>query len=163
MSNAELALLGHLIVDGCTLPRHAIQYTTREDDIAQIVANLATEVFGDQVRPRIYREPGRNWYQVFLTSTQHLTHGVQSPVRVWLDELAVFGLRSYEKRVPAKVLQQPANAIALFLRHLWATDGHIGLKKTTKGHYPNIYYASSSLELASDVQSLLLRLGINAD
>ncbi|MBN8634993.1 MAG: replicative DNA helicase [Anaerolineae bacterium] len=162
MSNAELALLGHLIGDGCTLPRHAIQYTTREDDIAQIVANLATEVFGDQVRPRIYREPGRNWYQVFLTSNQHLTHGVQSPVRVWLDELAVFGLRSHEKRVPSKVFQQPADAIALFLRHLWATDGHIGLKKTTKGHYPNIYYASSSLELASDVQSLLLRLGINA-
>ncbi len=162
MSNAELALLGHLIGDGCTLPRHAIQYTTREADIAQIVADLAADVFGDQVRPRIYREPGRNWYQVFLTSTQHLTHGVHSPVRVWLDKLGVFGLRSYEKRVPKQVFQQPASAIALFLRHLWATDGHIGIKKTTKGHYPNIYYASSSRELASAVQSLLLRLGINA-
>ncbi|HEX9930574.1 MAG TPA: replicative DNA helicase [Pyrinomonadaceae bacterium] len=28
MSFAELGLLGHLIGDGCTLPRHAIQYTT---------------------------------------------------------------------------------------------------------------------------------------
>ncbi|MEM1359388.1 MAG: replicative DNA helicase, partial [Bacteroidota bacterium] len=28
----ELALLGHLIGDGCTLPRHSIQYTTRERD-----------------------------------------------------------------------------------------------------------------------------------
>lgn len=162
MSNAELALLGHLIGDGCTLPKHAIQYTTREEDIARIVADLATQVFADRVRPRIYQEPGRNWYQVFIPPTQHLTHGVHSPVRDWLEDLGVFGLRSYEKRVPTKVFQQPAAAIAGFLRHLWATDGHIGLKNTTKGYYPTIYYATSSPELAKGVQSLLLRLGINA-
>lgn len=43
MSNAELGLLGHLIGDGCTLPRHAIQYTTREPDLAEIVSSLAVE------------------------------------------------------------------------------------------------------------------------
>ena len=32
----KLALLGHLMGDGCTLPSHAIQYTTREDDLADI-------------------------------------------------------------------------------------------------------------------------------
>ena len=37
LSEAELALIGHLIGDGCTLPRHAIQYTTREEDLAQEV------------------------------------------------------------------------------------------------------------------------------
>jgi replicative DNA helicase len=30
MTDDELALLGHMIGDGCTLPRHSIQYTTRE-------------------------------------------------------------------------------------------------------------------------------------
>src|SRR5213080_3308804 len=30
MSRAELGLLGHLIGDGCTLPTHAIQYTTKD-------------------------------------------------------------------------------------------------------------------------------------
>jgi len=30
MSEDELALLGHLIGDCCTLPSHAIQYTTHE-------------------------------------------------------------------------------------------------------------------------------------
>ncbi|MFN8375633.1 MAG: replicative DNA helicase [Anaerolineae bacterium] len=162
MSDAELALLGHLIGDGCTLPTHAIQYTTREDDLAEIVAALAKEVFGDTVRPRIYKEPGRGWYQVFLPPTAHLTHRVHNPVRVWLEELGIFGLRSYEKFVPEKVFQQPNEAIARFLRHLWATDGCIGLKKTAKSHYPTVYYASSSPRLAFDVQSLLLRLGINA-
>ena len=60
----ELALLAHLIGDGCTLPRHAIQYTTRELALAELVRDLATAVFGDAVRPRIVRE--RSWYQVYL-------------------------------------------------------------------------------------------------
>jgi replicative DNA helicase len=69
-------------------------------------------------------------------------------------------LRSHEKHVPDKVFQQPPSAISLFLRHLWATDGCIRLKP---GFYaPAVYYASSSEKLARDVQSLLLRVGINA-
>jgi replicative DNA helicase len=50
MSEAEVALLGHLIGDGCTLPRHTIQYTTKDRDVAELVASLANEVFGDSVR-----------------------------------------------------------------------------------------------------------------
>lgn len=162
MTDAELALLGHLIGDGCTLPKHAIQYTTVEQDLAEQVADLAVQVFGDAVRPRIHKEPGRNWYQVFLPPTAHLTHGVRNPVGVWLEELGAFGLRSHEKRIPDKVFAQPRDAIALFLRHLWATDGCITMKKTAKGVYPAVYYATSSEELAYGVQSLLLRLEINA-
>ncbi len=33
MSKAEIALLGHLIGDGCTLPRQVMQYTTREEEL----------------------------------------------------------------------------------------------------------------------------------
>lgn len=158
MTNAELALLGHLIGDGCTLPRHAIQYTTREEDLANSVASLAIEVFGSEVSPRIRKE--RTWYQVYLSATQHLTHATRNPIAVWLDELGAFGFRSHEKRVPGKVFEQPQTHIATFLRHLWATDGCIHLNPGR--HYASVYYASSSEGLARDVQSLLLRLGINA-
>lgn len=158
LSNDELALLGHLIGDGCTLPRHSIQYTTREKDLAEMVAELALKVFGNEIEPRIKQE--RTWYQVYLSSTRHHTHNVRSAVTEWMSDLGVWGLRSYEKRVPAKVFEQPAAAIGVFLRHLWSTDG--GIKNHGTLHYPSIYYASSSGELASDVQSLLLRLGINA-
>jgi replicative DNA helicase len=61
MSDGGLALLGHLIGDGCTLPRHSIQYTTREPDLAQTVANLATEIFGDRIVSRIQRQLGNNY------------------------------------------------------------------------------------------------------
>ncbi len=159
MSGAELALLGHLIGDGCTLPTHAIQYTTNDPILADVVVGLAKEVFGDAVRPRIVHE--REWIQVYLPPTRHLTHGVRSPVRMWLEALGVFGLRSHEKRVPAKVFRQSFKGVATFLKHLWATDGSVHISHGA-GHYANVYYASSSETLARDVQSLLLRLGITS-
>jgi replicative DNA helicase len=127
--------------------------------LAELVANLAMQVFGDEVRPRIQRE--RSWIQVYLPPTRHLTHRVHNPIRVWLEGLGAFGLRSYEKRVPSKVFSQSALGIAVFLRHLWSTDGCVHLSHGVS-HYANVYYASSSEALARDVQSLLLRLGINA-
>lgn len=159
MSNEELALLGHLIGGGCTLPTHAIQYTTNELELAETVAGLASVVFGDTVIPRINKE--RNWYQVYLAPGQHLTHNVHNPVGEWLRKLGLFGLRSYQKFVPEQVFAQPAEGIAKFLRHLWSTDGCIHLS-VGKIHSIKVYYASSSARLARDVQSLLLRLGINA-
>ncbi|OLE49568.1 MAG: replicative DNA helicase, partial [Cyanobacteria bacterium 13_1_40CM_2_61_4] len=159
MTNDELALLGHLIGDGCTLPRHVQQYTTVDLGIAETVAHLATRVFGGTVTPRINRE--RRWYQVYLSATGPLMHGVRNPVAKWLDNLGVFGLRSYEKFVPERVFAQPSFQIAHFLQHLWSTDGCINFSAGVRAH-PNIYYATSSLRLARDVQSLLIRLEVNA-
>jgi len=159
MSKDELALLGHLIGDGCTLPTHATQYTTNDPTLAEVVADLAVKVFGDKIVPRIQKE--RDWYQVYFPPTYRLTHNTHNPIVNWLNELGVFGLRSYEKYVPDRVFAQPSESIALFLRHLWSTDGCIHLSHGKK-HYAGIYYASSSSVLAQDVQSLLLRLGINA-
>ena len=159
MSDEELALLGHLIGDGCTLPTHAIQYTSRDRDLAELVADLASDVFGEALRPRVVRE--RSWYQTYLSASEHLTHRVRNPVARWLDELGVFGLRSYEKRVPEAVFAQPSAAIGVFLRHLWATDGVV----RPKGGgvvYPIIRFDPSSRRLSRDVQSLLLRVGITA-
>jgi len=159
MQDAELALLGHLIGDGCTLPSHVMQYTTREKDLAELVANLAVEVFGDDINPRI--SPERRWYQVYLSSTRHHTHNVHSAITEWLKNMNAYGLRSYEKYIPKQVFEQPDEAICVFLRHLWATDGSIQLVKG-KRIRPIAYYATSSFQLAWDVQSLLLRMGINA-
>ena len=160
MSKAELALLGHLIGDGCVLPRHSIQYTTKELELAELVSDLAQELFGDDIAPRI--NPEKSWYQVYLTSTRHHTHGVKNAISDWFNDLGIFGLRSHEKRVPPKVFNQPASSIALFLCHLWATDGCIHVRFKSHKSFPTIYYATSSEQLAQDVQSLLLRLGINA-
>lgn len=159
LSDAEAALLGHLIGDGCTLPRHAIQYTTRETDLAKLVVRLAEQVYGSKIQPRVQQE--RRWYQVYLSAAEHLTHKVRNPIAAWLTQLGIFGLRSCEKKAPEALFSQPAATIAVFLRHLWATDGCIRPPRNGRGH-PAVYYATSSERLAHDVQSLLLRLGINA-
>jgi replicative DNA helicase len=159
LTDADLALLGHLIGGGRMLGGHTVRYTTRDRDLAGLVAWLAQEVFGRTVRARIARE--RCWYQVQLAATAHQTpHGARDPVADWLRRLDAFGLRSRENRVPAAVFAQPAHGIACFLRHLWATDGSV--RAGRDGRYPAIRLDTSSEDLARDVQSLLLRLGINA-
>jgi replicative DNA helicase len=160
ISDRELALLGHLIGDGCTLPRHVQQYTTREYELADLVAGLAAAVFEGRIEPRISQE--RRWYQVYLTSTRAHTHGVHSALAEWLGDLGIFGLRSYEKRAPDRVFEQPPEAVAVFLRHLWSTDGCINLRRAGERRIPIAYYATSSERLAEGVQALLLQLGINA-
>jgi len=154
----QLALLGYLIGDGCTLARHALQFTTADFDLAEHVVRLSSSVYGNSIAPRIVRE--RSWYQVYLAASQRLTHGKRNPIAAWLDTLNVFNLRSYEKFVPEEVFAQTAESIAFFLRHLWATDGTIAFSESTG--VPVVMYATSSSRLATDVQALLLRLGINA-
>jgi replicative DNA helicase len=77
MSDDELALLGHLIGDDCTLPRHVIQYTTRERELAEIVAQLATNVFGDRREWQSLRIA--NWLGV----TSAKTNRDVVPASVW--------------------------------------------------------------------------------
>ncbi len=159
LSEAEAGLLGHLIGDGCTLPRHAIQYTTRELDLAEQVVSLTEAVFGEAIRPRIQRE--RKWFQVYLSAADQLTHGRRNPIARWLDGLGAFGLRAWEKRTPEVIFSLATPAVAAYLRGLWATDGCIRPAVRKGLAYPAVYFASSSQRLARDVQSLLLRVGIN--
>ncbi|WP_211097033.1 replicative DNA helicase [Neolewinella litorea] len=165
MSDDELALLGHLIGDGCTLPNHSVQYTTRERDLADTVADLTSRCFGNKIRPRVKLESsaasGSRWYQVYLTSTRNHTHGVRNAVAEWLDKMGIWGLRSYEKFVPDSVFQTGKDQQGRFLRHLWATDGCVKMVGG-KRPYPGVYYATSSTRLANDVQHLLLSMGITA-
>jgi replicative DNA helicase len=156
MSDAELALLGHLIGGGCALRRHAIQYTTREPEPAQLVAELAREAFGERIAPAIQVE--RSWHQVCLAAAERPAHGGRNPVAAWLSSLQAFGLPAREKQVPRRVFEQPFAGVACFLRHLWATDGCLWFENGRAA----IHYATSSERLARDVQSLLLRVGVVA-
>jgi replicative DNA helicase len=157
LADPELALLGHLIGgDDCTLPRQAIQYATTDLDLAKLVAELAVDAFGDSVQARIKAERGS--YQVYLAATKPLTHRTRVSFADWRWGLYAFGLGAPEKHVPDAVFEQPPDAIARFLRHLWLAHGRV----LSWGTEPVIRYDSSSERLAADVQSLLLRLGIVA-
>ena len=161
MSNAELALLAHLIGDGSTLQKRGSYYTSGEEELACAVVGFANEVFGSAIRPKISLD-SRNRWEVGLVSSTHLTHGKPNVVAKWLRELGAWDKRSYQKSVPARVFAQSDEKIGLFLSHLWATDGCLHLKKCDQSQTPLAYYASNSSRLARDVQSLLLRLGVQS-
>jgi replicative DNA helicase len=64
--------------------------------------------------------------------------------------------------LPAEVFRLGQRSVATLLRHLWATDGSIAVRKAgTRGAH-RIFFATFSERLASDVAALLLRLGIVA-
>ena len=49
--------------------------------------------------------------------------------------------------------------MALFLRHLWATDGSVTINRNGRGG--RVYFGSTSRRLLDDVAGLLRRFGIN--
>jgi replicative DNA helicase len=154
MSDDHIVLLAHMIGDGCHLARHGMQYTTTDLVSAELVSQAARRSFG--IEPRLKRE--RGWYQLYLPSPHHLTHGRRIPLAEWLDDLGIFDKRSHEVYVPEVVFSFTRDQVALFLRHLWATDGCLWSTDTQN----RVYYATSSRRLADGVQSLLTRLDIRS-
>jgi replicative DNA helicase len=151
-----LVLLGHLVGDGSYLTHQPLRYTTASEDNSSAVAKSA-ELFGSKVT----RHAGvGNWHQLVISGNGNRWHS--AGVGKWLKGLGIFNQRSHEKRLPGQVFQLSKSQIATLLKHLWATDGCIGLRKPgTKGN-PRVYFATCSEGLASDVAALLMRLGIVA-
>ncbi len=151
-----LVLLGHLVGDGSYLTHQPLRYTTASEENSAAVAKSA-ELFGS----RVSRHAGvGNWHQLVISGNGNRWHS--TGVGKWLKELGIFNQRSHEKRLPGQVFQLAKPRVATLLKHLWATDGCIALRKPgTKGS-PRVYFATCSEGLAGDVAALLLRLGIVA-
>jgi replicative DNA helicase len=72
-------------------------------------------------------------------------------------------LARHEKFIPEAVFSADDRQIALFLRHLWATDGTFSTGTAPTGRATsNIAYSSTSYDLVRGVQRLLGRLDIRA-
>jgi replicative DNA helicase len=152
----HLVLLGHLAGDGSYLKHQPLRYTTASEENSHAVREAA-EAFGSTVS----RHRGRGaWHQLVISGNGNRWH--PAGVGAWLKSLGIFGQRSHEKRLPGDVFTLPDRQIALLLRHLWATDGSITLRKQGKRGAARIYFSTCSQGLAGDVAALLMRLGIVA-
>ncbi len=148
-----LILLAHLVGDGSYVKGQPLRYTTACEENSQAVCQAA-EALGSTVT----RHAGHgNWHQLVISGNGNRWH--PEGVGKWLKELGIFGQRSHEKYLPASVFQLPNTQLALFLRHLWATDGSIYAGGSGK---PRIYFSTASEHLIHDVTTLLLRFGIVA-
>jgi replicative DNA helicase len=157
LADAELALLGHLLVRGRLLGSATVRYRSRDRGAAHVVARLAESLFGGAVRTRVSRE--RGCWRTDLRPGRRLRLRGLNPVADWLAALGAAEPLPSERRVPAPVLAQPRQAVGVFLRHVWSAGGSI---RAVPGRAPTIRFETLSPELARDVGSLLLRLGIVA-
>jgi len=77
-----------------------------------------------------------------------------------LNEVGLTKARSAKKSIPPMIFQSSNEQIALFIKHLWSTDGGVHIRKD-KGA-SKIHYASNSITLIKGLKSLLLRFGIHS-
>jgi replicative DNA helicase len=159
MSEDELILLAHLLGDGCILPSKPYHYTSADMSNVEMVQTTAKRLFN--IEGKLIKQ--ENWWHYYLTSPYHLTHNVKHPITLWFEKLGIDRVRSYEKVLPAQLFECDEAHIALFLRHLWATDGNVSWKKIkNRVDSGDVYYGSTSKTLVEQVQHLLLRLGIQS-
>jgi replicative DNA helicase len=150
-----VVLLAHLLGDGSYPDYQPIRYTTASEENSAVVRGAA-EMFGC----RVTRNDGvGNWHQLVISGNGN--RWAPLGVGKWLKELGIFGQRSHQKHLPAEVFALANSQIALFLRHLWATDGTIAPRKTGRGGH-GVSFSTCSRRLADDVAALLLRLGIGS-
>jgi len=152
----QLILLAHLIGDGSYVTGQPLRYTTASEANSRIVIACARS-FG----MRITRHAGRGaWHQLVFSGNGNRWH--PRGINRWLRELGIFGQRSHEKRIPDVLFRADDAQLALFLRHLWATDGTISVRKSGQLGGHGVHLSTNSRALAEDVAALLLRLGIVA-
>ena len=117
----RVVLLAHLIGDGSFVKRQPLRYASTDEANLNAVERGARATFGITAVRDEYA--AARCTTLRLPAPYRSTHGRRNPIAEWLDELGLFGLRSHEKFVPAPVFGLPDEQVALFLRHLWATDG----------------------------------------
>ncbi|MFD0857131.1 replicative DNA helicase [Actinomadura adrarensis] len=152
----KVVMLAHLLGDGSFVKRQPIRYASVDERNLAAVSDAAA-AFGISV--------GRDEYAAARVATlrlpapYRLTHGKRNPIAEWLDDMGLFGARSHEKFIPVGVFQLPKCQIALFIKHIWATDGSVTINKS--GRSGRIYYATTSRALVDGLSRLLLRFGIS--
>ena len=152
----KVVLLAHLLGDGSFVKRQPIRYASVDEQSLGAVTKAAM-VFGVAAVRDDY--PAARCTTLRLRAPFHLGHGKRNPIAEWLDELGLFGLCSHEKFVPEPIFHVSKRQIALFIKHIWATDGSVTVHKNGQGG--RIYYASTSRRLVDDLSRLLLRFGIS--
>ena len=156
-SDDELILLAHLLGDGSIGP-NGVKYATADPANKDAVESTARRLFGIEVAGK----KQKNTWLLWFPSPVRLTHGRYHPVRNWLEPQGLWGSRSHDKFIPESVFGLADREIALFLRHLWATDGSITLSRNGRGPTVRAYYATTSRRLADGVRRALLRLGVRS-
>jgi replicative DNA helicase len=156
MPEHEIIMLAHLLGDGSFVKHQPIRYASVDEENLTAVTEAATHFGITAVRDE---HAAARCTELRLPAPYRLARGRRNPIAEWLDSFDLFGLRSHEKFFPDWVFSLPQEQLALFLRHLWATDGSITVAKSGA---VRIYFGTTSERMARQLLILLLRFGIVA-
>ena len=156
-SRCRLRVLAFLIADGSLASGTSVDFVNHDPQLINAYTE-ALRTFTD-VQPVVV-EQVRNVKRIGVRSNRN--RRATTSLLTWMRELGLkqpatqrrhpCGVRSHEKTIPSFVYGLANEDIAYFLAGLWDCDGYVGKKLC---HYKTI-----SAQLAADVQTLLLRLGI---
>lgn len=156
-SREKLRILAYLIADGSLASGSSVDFVNKEQRLVDEYLRCLT-VFDDYAP--VFTPQSRGVTRVSVRSNQ-ARQAVTDLLR-WMRDLGMKydvrnhaypkGVRSQEKSIPEFVFTLSNADIAFFLGSLWDCDGFVGEKMC---HYKTI-----SKQLAYDVQTLLLRLGL---
>jgi replicative DNA helicase len=152
----KVVLLAHLLGDGSFVNRQPIRYARTAEQSLGVVSKAAMVADVSAVRDD---SPAGRCATLRIRTPFAPGQGESNPIAEWLDELGLLGLRRHERFVPGPVFYVSKRQIALFIRHIWATDGSVTVKE--KGQNGRIFFASTSRRLVDDLSRLLLRFGIS--
>jgi len=149
----EMRLLGYFIGDGsCTFgydtsgkPRSLASNITCFDDEQSADIVHCAEALGFAAA---YHPAGRRW---------ELTKGVKQ----WLRDVGVAGQSSHTKRVPEFVFSLSDQHIAHLVGAYFACDGTLAKRREGRSDL-SVVFNSVNRELLSDIQHLLMRLGVKS-
>lgn len=150
----ELVMLGWILSEGNTChPCGAYVYTQNDTMLSDVCE--AGRAFADTL-PSVKRRPERQGvYDVYLGTGQRGKAG-RSGVRRWLEGLGLAGQSATQKRLPTAAFELTNADLAVVLGRFWSGDGFV----FGTGSNTTPYLATSSPELARQLQHLLLRLGV---
>lgn len=138
-------LLGLLIGDGNCMMDGGIAVCVCEEEQKRNVQDLYKRLFGEEGK---------------IFGHWAFFGGVE--LRAFLNYLGLGKLRSWEKEVPHSIFKSPRRVAAAFLRGLFDTDGTVRKTGRNKNSL-EVNLATTSYNLATGVQQLLLNLGIISD
>lgn len=175
-SDEEVKLVGYMIGDGDCGKHSHLGFANINGEIRHDFCE-SLESLGYQEGPpsphhpyyRTNPEGHSHFHEIRIgASTQDSPATSASPLRSLLERLGLWGKGSSDKFIPGEFFGLPDDQIALLLGALWSTDGscHVGDHKRadrkSKTKRNDITYSTISPKLATGIQGLLLRLGIQS-
>jgi len=169
----QLIVLGGLLSEGNTCHPSTLYFYNNDQTLIDDFAAAASQ-FPDTVAQVTTRDNGRFVVRLNTGVNTRFAKGqrpwnagtggnatlvrgqaTRSGAYAWAENLGITYCKATQKRVPDEVFHLCDEDIALFLGRLWSGDGFVANATNTVP-----FYATSSLQLAKDVQLLLSRLGI---